>query len=264
MALTTNTTRRRLNTGKMALGFGVHHLRTVAAPVLAAATGHDWMFIDCEHGAFSVQETTQLCIAALPTGVTPIVRVCAGALDEATRALDNGALGIVVPHVDTATDARRIADAFHYPPMGHRSWGGPPAVYGYQPPSAAEAQVAINAEILTIVMLESPEAVRNADAIAGVPGVDVLFIGTSDLTAELGISGQMGHSRVIDAYQAVGDACRKHGKVLGMGGVYDEENASRYVAMGARFLLTGSDHSYIVAGAKERSSFFDRLPGKAS
>jgi 2-keto-3-deoxy-L-rhamnonate aldolase RhmA len=264
MALTTNTTKQRLQAGKMALGFGVHHLRTVAVPVLAAATGHDWMFIDTEHGAFNVQETTQLCIAALPTGVTPIVRVCAGALDEATRALDNGALGIVVPHVDTEADAKRIADAFHYPPMGHRSWGGPPAVYGYQPPSTAEAQRAINAEILTVVMLESPEAVRNADAIAAVPGVDVLFIGTSDLTAELGISGQMGHPKVIDAYQAVGDACRRHGKTLGMGGVYDEENASRFVAMGARFLLTGSDHSYIVSGANQRSSFFNSLPGAPS
>jgi 2-keto-3-deoxy-L-rhamnonate aldolase RhmA len=261
MALTTNTTKQRLNSGKMALGFGVHHLRTVAAPVLAAATGHDWIFIDTEHGAFNVQETTQLCIAALPTGVTPIVRVCAGAMDEATRALDNGAMGIVVPHVDTAAEAKRIAAAFHYPPAGTRSWGGPPAVYGYQPPATAEAQAAINAEILTIVMLESPEAVTNADAIASVPGVDVLFIGTSDLTAELGISGQMGHPKVIQAYQAVGDACRKHGKTLGMGGVYDEENASRYVAMGARFLLTGSDHSYIMSGANQRSSFFNTLPG---
>jgi 2-keto-3-deoxy-L-rhamnonate aldolase RhmA len=259
MALTINTTRQRLKAGKMALGFGVHHLRTVAAPVLAAASGHDWMFIDTEHGAFSMQETTQLCIAALPTGVTPIVRVCAGAIDEATRALDNGALGIVVPHVDTAAQAKRIADAFHYPPMGHRSWGGPPAVYGYVPPATVEAQAAINAEILTIVMLESPEAIANADAIAAVPGVDVLFIGTSDLTAELGISGQMGHSKVIEAYQRTGDACRSHGKVLGMGGVYDEENASRYVAMGARFLLTGSDHSYLMAGANQRAGFFNGL-----
>jgi 2-keto-3-deoxy-L-rhamnonate aldolase RhmA len=243
----------------MALGFGVHHLRTAATPVLAAATGHDWMFIDTEHGAFSVQETTQLCIAALPTGVTPIVRVCAGALDEATRALDNGALGIVVPHVDTAADAKRIADAFHYPPMGHRSWGGPPAIYGFRAPSNAEAQAAINGEILTVVMLESPEAVGNADAIAAVPGVDVLFIGTSDLTAELGISGQMGHPKVVEAYQSVGEACRRHGKVLGMGGVYDEEHASRYVSMGARFLLTGSDHSYIMSGAAQRSAFFNGL-----
>ncbi|MGE0418950.1 MAG: HpcH/HpaI aldolase/citrate lyase family protein [Acetobacteraceae bacterium] len=260
MALVTNTTKQRLKEGKLALGFGVHHLRSVAAPVLAAATGHDWMFIDTEHGAFSVQETTQLCIAALPTGVTPIVRVCAGAIDEATRALDNGALGIVVPHVDTAKQARRIAEAFRYPPQGHRSWGGPPAVYGYRPPSTMEAQQAINDEILTIVMLESPEAVENADDIAAVDGVDVLFIGTSDLTAELGISGQMGHPKVIDAYRKVGDACRKHGKILGMGGVYDQENAARYVAMGALFILTGSDHSYVMAGADQRVTFFNTLP----
>jgi len=261
MPLTISRTRQRLKAGKMALGFGVHHLRTVAAPVLAAASGHDWLFIDGEHGAFTVQETTHLCIASLPTGVTPIVRVCAGAIDEATRALDNGAMGIVVPHVDTAAGAKRIADAFHYPPAGHRSWGGPPAIYGYQPPATAEAQDAINREILTIVMLESPEAVGNADAIAAVDGVDVLFIGTSDLTAELGISGQMGHPKVIEAYQTVGEACRRHGKVLGMGGVYDQENASRYVAMGARFLLTGSDHSYIMDGAGQRISFFNGLAG---
>ncbi len=261
MALTINTTRQRLAAGQMALGFGVHHLRTAATPMLAAATGHDWLFIDAEHGAFSVQEITQLCIAALPTGVTPIVRVCAGAIDEATRALDNGAMGIVIPHVDTAADAKRIAAAFHYPPIGHRSWGGPPAIYGFRPPANAEAQAAINAEILTIVMLESPEAIANADAIAAVPGVDVLFIGTSDLTAELGIPGQMGHQKVIDAYQTVGDACRRHGKTLGMGGVYDEVNAVRYVGMGARFLLTGSDQSYILSGANQRSAFFNHLPG---
>ena len=259
MPLVASTTKRRLQAGQMALGFGVHHLRTVAAPVLAAATGHDWLFIDTEHGAFSVQETTQLCIAALPTGVTPIVRVCAGAIDEATRALDNGALGIVVPHVDTAKQARRIAEAFHYPPDGHRSWGGPPAIFGYRPPSTMEAQKAINAQILTVVMLESPEAIKNADEIAAVEGVDVLFIGPSDLTAELGIAGQMGHPKVVDAYRSVGEACRKHGRGLGMGGVYDEENASRYVGMGARFILTGSDHTYLMAGAGQRESFFNNL-----
>jgi 2-keto-3-deoxy-L-rhamnonate aldolase RhmA len=259
MSLYPNLTKQRLYAGQMALGFGVHHLRTSAAPILAASSGHHWMFIDGEHGAFSVQEMTQLCIAALPTGVTPILRVCAGAIDEATRALDNGALGIVMPHVDTAKQARAIADAFRYPPQGSRSWGGPPAVYGYRPPATEEAQRAINNEILTIVMLESPEAIANADAIAAVNGIDVLFIGTSDLTASLGISGQMGHPKVVAAYQAVGDACRKHGKILGMGGVYDQENASRYVAMGSQFLLTGSDHSYLMAGADQRVSFFNAL-----
>jgi 2-keto-3-deoxy-L-rhamnonate aldolase RhmA len=249
-----------MQAGDVALGCGIHHLRTVAAPALAAASGHHWIFLDNEHGSFSVHEIAQLCIASLPTGVTPIVRVCANAIDEATRALDNGAQGIVMPHVDTAKEARRIADAFHYPPAGRRSWGGPPAIYGYQPPAMAEAQEAINQEILTVVMLESPKAIGNADEIAAVDGVDVLLIGTSDLSSELGIAGQMGHSKIIDAYETAGAACRKHHKVLGMGGVYDEENAARYVAMGARFVLTGSDHSYVLMGAAQRSAFFANLP----
>jgi 2-keto-3-deoxy-L-rhamnonate aldolase RhmA len=264
MPLVPNITKRRMVAGEVALGFGVHHLRSAAAPSLAAASGHHWLFIDNEHGSFSVHEVAELCIASLPTGVTPIVRACTNAIDEATRALDNGALGIVMPHVDTAKEARRIAEAFHYPPRGTRSWGGPPAIYGYRPPSMAEAQKAINDEILTVVMIESPEAVKNAEDIAEVDGVDVLLIGTSDLSSELGVAGQMGHPKIIDAYETVAAACRKHGKVLGMGGVYDEEHAARYVGMGARFVLTGSDHNYMLMGANTRSSFFDGLPVVAS
>ena len=255
MSLIENAAKRKMQSGDVALGFGVHHLRTAAVPMLAKASGHDWLFIDTEHGAFSVQEATQICLAALPHGVTPIVRVCAGALDEGTRALDNGALGIVVPHVDTAKEARRIAEAFRYPPVGHRSWGGPPAAYGFQPPPVAEAQKALNDEILVVAMIESPEAVANADAIAAVDGIDVLLIGTSDQTAEMGVSGQLGHPDVIAAYQTVIDAARKHGKFAGMGGVYDQENAQRYIAMGAQFILSGADHSYIMAGAKARTDF---------
>lgn len=259
-----NNARRKMAEGGLALGFGVQHLRTAGTPMIAAASGHDWLFIDCEHGAFSIHEATQLCLAALPTGITPILRVCADALDEGTRALDNGALGIVIPHVDTAKQAKRIADAFHYPPMGHRSWGGSPAVYGYQPPANAEAQAALNAEILTVVMIESPEGVANADAIAAVEGVDVLLMGTSDLTAELGISGQIGHPKVVDAYAKVIKACRKHGKFAGMGGVYDQEHAARYISMGAQFLLSGNDHSYLMAGASARATFLRDLKIEAS
>jgi len=254
-----NNARAKMAAGGLALGFGVTHLRTTATPLLAAATGHDWLFIDCEHGAFSVQEATQLCLAALPVGMTPIVRVCADALDEGTRMLDNGALGLVIPHVDTVKQAKRIADAFHYPPQGHRSWGGVPAAYAYRPPATAEAQKVMNAEILTVVMIESPEGVANADAIAAVNGVDVLLMGTSDLTAELGISGQMGHPKVVDAYAKVIAACRKHGKFAGMGGVYDTENATRYVSMGTQFILSGNDHAYISAGANARTQFLRGL-----
>jgi len=259
MGIVRNTAKRKLAEGGIALGFGVHHLRTTAVPMLAIAGGHDFLFIDMEHGATTVQEATQICIAALPTGVPAIVRVCAGALDEATRLLDNGALGIVVPHVDTAKQAQRIADAFHYPPAGTRSWGGPPPIYGYMPPHVAEAQKAVNDEVLTVVMIESPEAVENAGDIAAVDGIDVLLIGSFDLTSALGIAGQMGHRKLIDAYDAVGKACAKHGKVLGMGGINGDEDSERYIGMGSRFITTGSDHSYVVAGSLARATFLRGL-----
>jgi 2-keto-3-deoxy-L-rhamnonate aldolase RhmA len=255
MTLIRNEAKRKLKAGELALGFGVHHLRTSAVGMLAASCGHDWIFIDMEHGAFSTHEATQICIAALTTGMTPIVRVAADAIDEGARALDNGAMGIVVPHVDTRTQAERIAQAYRYPPAGTRSWGGPPAAFRFKPPGHAEAQAQLNDEILVIAMIESREAVRNADAIAAVAGIDALLIGTSDLSADLGIAGQIGHAEVQAAYQTVAAACRKHGKILGMGGVYDREWATRYIKdAGARLVLSGNDHNYMIAGATERTA----------
>jgi 2-keto-3-deoxy-L-rhamnonate aldolase RhmA len=183
-------------------------LRTAATAMLAAAADHDWLFIDMEHGAHSVHEAAQLCIAALPTGVTPIVRICAGALDEGTRCLDNGALGVIVPHVDTAERAKEIARAFRYPPLGTVHGAARPRPYGFRAPGNAEAQAALNEAVLVVAMIESPQAVGNAEAIAAVEGIDCLLIGTSDLTAEMGISGQIDHPRVVEAYEKVGAACR--------------------------------------------------------
>jgi 2-keto-3-deoxy-L-rhamnonate aldolase RhmA len=264
MTLIRNETKRKLKAGELALGFGVHHLRTSAVGMLAAATGHDWIFVDMEHGAFSMHEATQICIAALTAGVTPIVRVAADAVDEGARALDNGAMGVVVPHVDTRAQAERIVRAYRYPPEGTRSWGGPPAAFRFRPPAHAEAQALLNGEVLVVAMIESREALSNVDAIAAVAGLDVLLIGTSDLSADLGIAGQIGHPEVQAAYAAVTAACRKHGKTLGMGGVYDREWAMRYIKeSGARLVLSGSDHNYLVAGATQRTELLrSTMPGK--
>src|SRR3981189_910665 len=112
---------KKIRGGELTLGLGVHHLRGSAVPMVAKAAGYDWLFIDSEHGAISTQEIAQISLAALPVGVAPIVRICSGALGGGTRALDNGALGIVVPHVDTVEQARALIDVFRYHPMGHRS-----------------------------------------------------------------------------------------------------------------------------------------------
>jgi 2-keto-3-deoxy-L-rhamnonate aldolase RhmA len=254
MPIIANRTLAMLREGKTAIGFGVGHLRTAAVPLLAQAAGYDWLFIDGEHGAFTVDQTTQICLAALPTGVTPLVRICRHALDEGTRALDNGAMGIVVPHVDTAEEAARIAAAFRFPPRGHRSWGGPVALYGFQPPAIPEAQAGLDREVMIVVMLESPEAIENVDAIAATPGIDALLIGTSDLTSEMGIPGQIGHERVQAAYRAMIEACARHGRFPGMGGVYDDQWAAHYLKAGVRLALGGSDHQFLLQAASARSA----------
>jgi 2-keto-3-deoxy-L-rhamnonate aldolase RhmA len=194
MALPPNPLRQRLAEGGLALGLGVHHLRGSAVGMIAAAAGYDWLFIDMEHGAMSVDDAACIAIAALGQGVTPLVRVCKDALHEGTRCLDNGAMGVIVPHVDTAEEARAVARAYRFPPVGSRSWGGPPFAHGLGPVEPASGQAELNREILVACMVETPEAVANADAIAAVPGVDVLLIGTSDLTATMGIPGQIGTS----------------------------------------------------------------------
>ncbi|HEV7268827.1 MAG TPA: aldolase/citrate lyase family protein [Falsiroseomonas sp.] len=259
MPIMPNPVRARLAKGGLALGFGVHNLRGSAVGMIAAASGFDWLFIDMEHGAMSVDDATRISIAALTQGVTPIVRVCKDALFEGTRCLDNGAMGVVVPHVDTAAEAAAVVQAYRFPPTGMRSWGGPPFAYGLGAVAPAAAQAELNREILVACMIETPEAVANAAAIAAVPGVDVLLIGTSDLTATMGIAGQVGHPDVRRAYEAVGAACAQHGKVLGMGGVYDEKVAPEYIRLGARFILGGSDHAFVMAGAGARASFLRGL-----
>jgi 2-keto-3-deoxy-L-rhamnonate aldolase RhmA len=188
MPLLASDALQRIRGGKLALGLGVHHLRGAAVPLLARAAGYDFLFIDAEHGAISTPEISQISVAALGLGVVPIVRICAGAFDEGTRALDNGALGLVVPHVDTPEEAHRLVQAFRFAPMGHRSTGGSNAAFGYRPPPAAEASKILNAELLIIPMIETPLAVENAEAIAAIAGIDALLIGTNDLALEMGIS----------------------------------------------------------------------------
>jgi 2-keto-3-deoxy-L-rhamnonate aldolase RhmA len=260
MPLLASEALQRIRRGELTLGLGVHHLRGAAVPMLARAAGFDFLFIDAEHGAISTPEISQIAVAALGLGVAPIVRICAGAFDEGTRALDNGALGLVVPHVDTAEEALGLVEAFRFAPMGHRSTGGTNAAFGYRPPPAAEAQRILNAELLLVPMIETPKAVENAEAIAAVDGIDVLLVGSNDLALEMGIPGQLGHERVREAYARVAAACRRHGKVLGLGGVYDEELAARYIGMGARFVLGANDHALLLNAATRRAEFLRGVP----
>jgi 2-keto-3-deoxy-L-rhamnonate aldolase RhmA len=255
MGVIPNAAKRRLAAGEPALGLGVRQARTVDIAPIAKTCDYDWLFIDMEHSALDVDAASQIAVAGLGAGITPIVRVPGKEHHHASRLLDTGAQGIVVPHVDTVEEAQRVVSHCKFPPVGHRSVAGGTPQLGFRNLPVAEATRMLNDETLVVVMLETPQAITNADAIAGVPGIDVLLIGTNDLCAEMGIHGQFGDSRVEAAYKTVIDACRRHGKYPGMGGVYDQPLMQKYIVMGMRFILSGSDLSFLMAGAGSRAAF---------
>lgn len=254
MTVVVNHAKRQLRDGELAIGLGLRQARTVDIAQIAKTSGFDWLFIDCEHGSMSVDTAAQIAAAALAVGVTPLVRVPGHEHHHATRALDNGAQGVVVPHVDTPDDARRIADYCRFPPLGHRSMGGGLQQIGFAPMAIGEAAQIVNEETLVVAMLESPRAIENCEPIAAVPGIDALLIGTNDLCFELGIPGTFDDPRVVDAYAMVIAACRKHGKYPGMGGVSTPALFERYIGMGMRLVLAGSDFTLLMQAASARAS----------
>jgi len=250
-----NPARERLAQGGLALGMGVRAVRGVEVARVMKTAGYDFLFIDLEHGATSVETTYGICVAALDAGIAPLVRVPNGELALATRCLDAGALGVVIPHVDTADEARAMVEAFRFAPLGKRSIGGAYPQFGFAPAPATEVIRQLNAATLVVAMIETPRALENAEAIAAVPGIDVLLMGTNDLCLEMGIPGQIEHERVVAAMDTMLTACKKHGKWPGLGGVYAREPMKRCIDRGMRFILAGNDISLLLTAAQEQAKF---------
>ena len=242
----------RLEAGEVSLGVGIRHSRTVDIVPAMNLCGFDWLFLDLEHSAMTLDTAAQISMAALSGGIAPIVRIPIGDYAVGTRLLDSGALGIVHPHIETADEARQLVDALCFPPLGHRGVGGGIAQFGYRPVNLGEAVAELNRATLIAAMVETPEAIARADEIAAVEGIDIVMIGTNDLAMAMGHPADFGHPEVVAAYETVAAACKRHSKYLGSGGVYDLELVRRYVGMGVRFLLAGGDTGLMIAAGSQR------------
>ncbi len=249
-----NIAKEKILKNELCLGVGLRQTRTADIGKIMSTCGYDWLFIDMEHNSMDIDIASQISVAAQDAGITPIVRVPDFAHHHATRVLDCGAMGIVFPHVDDATTAQRLVSNCLYPPKGHRSMTGVLPQLDFKQKPIAEVAKLINDSMLIVIMLESPEAISNVDSIAAVEGVDVILIGTNDLCMEMGIPGDYNNSKVKEAYRKVIEACKKHGKTPGMGGVYNEELMSEYIGMGMKFILSGSDLSFMMQSASQRSN----------
>jgi 2-keto-3-deoxy-L-rhamnonate aldolase RhmA len=258
-----NPARERMEKGDVALGVGIVQGRTVDIAVLMKTAGYDWLFLDLEHGAMAIDTCAQIAVAANHVGIAPIVRVPIGGYGLATRLLDTGAMGITMPHVETAGEARELVDNCRFPPVGHRGIGGGVPQFNYEAINLGEAVEELNRSMLLIAMVETPQAIERADEIAAVEGIDVVMIGTNDLALAMGVPQQFAHPRVVAAYETVAAACSKHGKWLGSGGVREPEHAQKYVAMGARFFLAGQDIGFMIAGGTARARILREAVAKA-
>jgi len=247
-----NLARKKLADGKLLLCMNLRAARTLDVPMVAAAAGFDCIFVDLEHSATSLETTSTICLGSVGLGITPLVRVPGHDKNWISRVLDGGSQGVIVPHVSSAEEARAVVDAARFPPIGHRSVMGATPALGYRSMPLAEVNITLNRETLVIVMIETPEGVKNSDDIAAVAGVDMLLIGSNDLCTEMGIPGKQSDPKAKSAYEAVARACKKHGKALGVGGIRgDYDLQGELVKLGARFIIAGGDLSYLAAAARK-------------
>ncbi|TPE47110.1 HpcH/HpaI aldolase family protein [Amaricoccus solimangrovi] len=252
---TCNRVKALLRCDELALGLIVRVVRSAEIVLVARQSGHDFIFIDTQHAAFDLQTITSLAIAATAAGITPLVRARGYDDPDLSILLDAGVMGVIVPDVATAEQARRVVRACKYAPEGARSYAGPMIGLGYSGASPAEAIGRANEEILVICMIETREGLANAGEIARVDGVDVLHIGCGDLLMDMGLPGQFDGPEIAEAVRAVIGHCREAGKACGFGGDRNRERQRRYIAEGVRFVTTQADVALLIqaatAGVKE-------------
>ena len=257
----TNSMKQKLAAGELVLCMNLRLARTVDIAMVAKAGGYDALYVDMEHSPYSIDTAATICAAAIGVGITPLVRVPSHDAHWSSRVLDGGAQGVIVPHVNNRSEAEAVVRNCRFPPLGRRSVMGLGPALGYRAMPLGEINNRLNAETALIVMLETAEGIDNADAIAALPGIDVLLIGSGDLTTDYGIPGQVDHPRLREAYECVADACRTHGKVLGVGGIrHNVGLQGELIRLGARFVIAGTDVNYVLAGARQDTTALRGIP----
>jgi len=231
--------RRRLAAGEVVLGTMVTEFATPAVARLTAAAGAEFTLFDLEHTGYGIDRMRTVLAAARAADTVPFLRVPDAAYDLVARGLDLGALGVMVPAVESAEEARLVAGAARFPPAGKRGFGL--LMRDEWEPEGVPATIAkANAETMVLVQIETVDGLRAVDEIAAVDGIDVLWIGHFDLTASLGIPGDFASVRYREAVDRVLAAGAATGKPVGMVCGSPEEGAA-LVARGFRILAYSID-----------------------
>ncbi len=241
-----NPVRKTLREGKPVVGITL----TVASPEIAAqaaALGFDFLWIEMEHSPITLETLRNMVLATRGLPAVPFARVPVNELWTAKRVLDSGVLGVIFPFTSTPELARQAVAACKYPPEGGRGSGAGLATFRWPAPEGYYDFADRNVMVVTVV--EQVAAVENIEAIAATPGIDVLFIGTSDLAFSLGVRGDQQHLLVREAVAKVVAAAKRHGKILGAP-VSDLPQIQSLMAQGFQFFQTRTELGYMTVGSK--------------
>jgi 4-hydroxy-2-oxoheptanedioate aldolase len=246
--------RARVAAGDSTLGTFVGTASPIIAEVCAAA-GFDWLLLDLEHGAGGEEQVRTVVPAAASYGVPTVVRVETSERIRIGRVLDAGAAGVMLPRLDTAEEVREAIRHLYYPGTYDpgTGWNGDRGVATYNRACRFGLDVGAldraNDQMLGVVQIESVRAVAEAEEIASIDGVDVLFVGPRDLSHDLGVPGRVTAPEYLDAIEQVRLTAHKHGKACGLL-VNDGGAAQAKLAEGWTFVAVGSDSTLLAAAAQ--------------
>lgn len=215
---------------------------------IVGTAGFDWVLIDLEHGAGGERDVLSQLQALEHSNTAAIVRVESGERQRINRVLDVGVEGVMCPHVSNLQQAQKVVYGLRYPPGGGRGVAKMVRATGFGK-NADEYIRNANDHILGVVQIETKEALNHLDDIAGLEGVDVLFIGPADLTMSLGIFGELDNAIYIDALQQIVSAAERAGKAAGIL-LFNPDDYGRYHSMGIRMIACGADATFVAEGAR--------------
>jgi 4-hydroxy-2-oxoheptanedioate aldolase len=250
-----NWVREKLRAGTPSVGSFMGLGSPLVAEMLAHA-GFDWLVIETEHNGMDMAQVQQMLMAMSGTETIPIVRVPSTDPVFIQRALDVGALGIVVPRIRSAAEAEAVVAQTRYPPHGERSFG--PLRASHYSLDYHDYMERANDNILVALIYETRDAVDNVEAIAAVPGVDALYVGPFDLGLELGTDPRRGIEPPVDAaIEKMLRACKAHGVAAGMGDPSAAQLAT-WRDRGCTMLGLGPDYAMFLGVAREQLAAMNR------
>jgi len=235
-----NPLKQRLADGGYAFGTMVFEFFTPGIAQIVRAAGAEFVLYDMEHSGVGIEVIKQQMANCRGIGIVPLVRVPATEYHFIARSLDAGSMGVMVPMVESAEQAREIVAMTRYPPRGRRGAAFGVAHDDYEAGPVAAKIAAAMARTLVIVQIETAKGAAAADEIAAVDGVDVVWLGHFDLTNFLGIPAEFNHSRYLAAVEQIVAAARRHGKTAGFMPM-DDQWARDYLGKGFRMMAYGMD-----------------------